>query len=218
MQQTTQQSLANDQLRLTIDDDGSGYTLDVRDGDDWRRAGRGMFGKLVIQNASEERQETEVRPTDVSAADDHLTLTGEWTDADGLTWTFSEHFNLTDDSRQIQVVAQATPSGDAKVLHFTGPTILAGEGSFGGKKTDAIFPGLEYLGENEPSSSTAFASSKYAGRTVPHPYKIGIPMMAISHDGLAVGLMWDPHQDYGSAWRHPAAVFSSPNQLEGGDN
>ena len=42
--------------------------------------------------------------------------------------------------------------------------------------------------------------------------------MAVSHGGSAVGILWDPHQDYGAAWRHPSAVFSSPNALEGAEN
>jgi hypothetical protein len=218
VQQATRQSLANDHLRLTVEENGTGYALEVHDGDDWRSAGRGTFGNLVIQSANGERQETAVRLPDASLDDDQLTLSGSWTDADGVTWTFSHTFQVDDDPRQIRIVAQATPSGEGKVLHFTGPTFLAGEGSFGAQKTDALFPGLEYLAENEPSSSTAFAASAYAGRTVPHPYKIAVPMMAVSYDGLTVGLIWAPNQAYGSAWRHPAAVFSSPNQLDGADN
>ena len=51
---------------------------------------------------------------------------------------------------------------------------------------------------------------------MPHPYQITIPMMAVSHGGCGVGLLWDPNQNWGSAWRHPAARFSSPNRHEGG--
>ncbi len=76
-----------------------------------------------------------------------------------------------------------------------------------------MFPGLEYLLDDEVSSDTAFAAERYANRTVPHPYKIAVPLMAVSHAGAAVGLLWDANQEWHNAWRHPAAQFSSPNRI-----
>ena len=212
-------SLQTDQLQLILSDDGRGYTLDVKSGDEWKRLGSGSFGRLSIAGSGDERQEAEIQLTDVEIGDDALIASGPWTDAQGVDWRLSEEFHLVPgDPRQVRVVAHAAPSASARVHHFTGPTFLAGEGSFGDRKTDGLFPGLEYLGPDEPSSSTAFASANYAGRAMPHPYKIAVPMMAISHDGLAVGLMWDPNQNYGSSWRHPGAVFSSPNVVDGAGN
>ncbi|MGH2558932.1 MAG: hypothetical protein ACRDJH_07695 [Thermomicrobiales bacterium] len=218
MQATARQSLANNHLRITLAQDGTGYALDVLSGAEWQSLGRGTFGRLVSLDASGSRQETPIQLTEVDAAGDHLHLSGSWADADGLTWRFSHEFHLTPNPRQVEIIARAAPSAPTKVLHFSGPTFLAGEGSFGARKTDGLFPGLEYLTKDEPSSSTAFASENYAGRAVPHPYKIAVPMMAVAHEGLTVGLIWDPNQDYGSAWRHPAAVFSSPNRLDDADH
>ena len=110
-----------------------------------------------------------------------ILLNASWTDPDGVAWTFSQEFSPGPDSRQIRLVATATPAESRRVLHWSGPTLLAGDGTFGGHKTDAIFPGLEYLLEDEPSSSTAYAAPKFANRTVPHPYKVTIPLMAVSH-------------------------------------
>jgi hypothetical protein len=218
VQSTTRQSLANDHLRISIDTDGSGYTIAVSSDREWRRVGRGVFGRIATTDGTDARHETPIRLTNVEVAVDALHLTGSWTDGQGTDWRLEHTFALTDDPRQVRIVATATPSEDARVLHFSGPTILAGDGAFGARKTDGLFPGLEYLAEDEPSSSTAFASSAHASRIVPHPYKVTVPLMAVSHHGLAVGLMWDPNQAYGSAWRHPAAVFSSPNALDDGDN
>lgn len=172
----------------------------------------------MYRTTAEERRETPIQPTTIERTPGVLRLTSEWADKDGVTWRFVQEFRLLHDSRQVLVTAQATPMAARQVLHFSGPTLLAGEGSFGASRTDALFPGLEYLLDNEDSSSTLFAAEHYAGRSVPHPYKITVPMMAVSHKGVAVGLLWDPNKAYGSAWRHPAAIFSSPNRLEAGAN
>lgn len=218
MHTTTRQSLANDHLRISIEENGAGYSIEVRAGDDWRRAGRGTFGRLVTLDAEGARQDTPIRLTDVEAASGRLRASGTWTDDQGTVWELAHTFTPTGDPHQVSITATASPSADAKILHFSGPTILAGDGAFGTHKADGLFPGLEYLAEDEPSSSTAFASSAHASRIVPHPYKVTVPLMAVSHEDLAVGLMWDPNQAYGSAWRHPAAVFSSPNVLDDGAN
>ncbi len=218
MQETAQSSLTNGHLRITLSENSTGYMLDMLNGARWQRLGSGSFGKLVTLDNEGNRQETTIVLSRAEAEEGELNLSGTWIGIDGISWQISHNFSLLDDPNQVRVIARAVPSSDAKVVHFSGPTFYAGEGSFGGQKTDALFPGLEYLAADEPSSSTAFASTNYAGRAVPHPYKIAVPMMAVSHEGNAVGLIWDPDQDYGSAWRHPAAVFSSPNKLDGADN
>lgn len=217
----TDTALTNDHLRLSLRRDGEavdGYSLDVQHDGSWISLGIGRFGRLVYKDTAGERQESVIRYTEVEADDREIRLSAEWADGDGVVWSLQQRFELLPDARQVLAACSATPAEGRQVLHWSGPTLLVGEGSFGASKTDAIFPGLEYLLDDEPSSSTAFAAEKYAARYVPHPYKITVPLMAVSHDGVAVGLMWDPNQAYGSAWRHPAAVFASPNRLEGGEN
>lgn len=210
-------SLANDHLRLDFQRDGdtyTGYTVAVRREGAWSALGTGSFGRLVYNTSSGERRETPISLAPADPGGGGVRLSGQWTDEDGVAWDFEQRFELDQDPRQLLVRCRAVPDRTREVLHWSGPTFHAGEGAFGEAKTDALFPGLEYLLEAEPSSSEAFASAKYAARFVPHPYKVSAPMMAVSHDGLAVGLMWDPNQEYCRAWRHPSAVFASPNQLE----
>lgn len=215
------ETLANEHLQLQFLRGGelyTGYTLSVRSGDGLAPLGLGRFGRLVYRDTAGERRETPIRLSEVAARSGSAHLRGQWADADGVEWTFEQSFELQTDARQIVVRCRAVPSERRDVLHWSGPTFYAGEGAFGANKTDALFPGIEYLLDEESSSSTAFASEKHALRCTPHPYKITVPLMAVSHGGLAVGLMWDPNQAYGSAWRHPAATFSSPNRLEDEDN
>ncbi len=206
-------TLANDHLELSFvqeDDCFTSYVLTIRHDEGRRRLGVGRFGRLVYRNTAGERREEPIRLTAATSEPRSIYLHGQWSDEDGISWAFEQWYTLDANPHQVVVGCRATPSGSRQLLHLSGPTFYAGEGAFGAAKTDALFPGLEYLLDDEVSSSTTFASESYAGRYVPHPYKITVPLMAISHTGVAVGLMWDPNQGYASAWRHPAAVFASP--------
>lgn len=192
-----------------------GYSLDVRRGEGWVPLGAGGFGRLVHRAEAGDRREVAIRPTGLDATGAALTFTARFDDADGVAWRVEHRLALLPDERQVLVACEATPAAARQVLHWGGPTFRAGEGAFGARKAEALFPGLEYLLDDEPSSGTAFAAEALADRSVPHPYKVAVPLMAVADDGVAVGLLWDPNQAYGSAWRHPSAVFSSPNRVEG---
>ena len=171
-------------VRVTITSPTT-YTFELNTEGSWATVATGRFGRLVIRTKNDERVEHTPSYTEASADADSILLHASWTDPDGVVWSFAQEFSLLPDSRQIRLVATATPAESRRVLHWSGPTLLAGDGTFGGHKTDAIFPGLEYLLEDEPSSSTAYAAPRFANRTVPHPYKVTIPLMAVSHNGSA---------------------------------
>ena len=55
-------------------------------------------------------------------------------------------------------------------------------------------------------------------RVAPHPNKVSVPVMAISHDGDAIGLSWNPNE-VAARWfnyrtQHPQPVFASPNFVD----
>ncbi len=208
-------------LRLTCiknsEGEITGLALAVRDGDVWHHMGMvAPLGYLIYQDSAGNRREATLSATNCHVTDEALELQREFVDVDGETWHLSAMFTAVDDPYQIVVDYRLDVEKERKILHCVGPSFKAGEGSFGSAKDEALFPGLEYLLDDEPSSDTRFAAPKYANRTVPHPYKVSIPLMAVSHAGRAIGLMWNPNQDWGTAWRHPAAIFSSPNRLQEG--
>ena len=214
--------LTNGVVRLSFEMEGgalSGYTLDVRAGDDWRRAGA-MYpvSQVTYRDSAGNRQIMPLQATLEYAGPTEIHLGGGSLDLDGVEWRFSARFQLDEHSNQIQVDYRLESGQARQALNWQGPGLLAGEGSYGAAKEEALFAGLEYLLDDEPSSDTRFAAEKFARRSVPHPYKITIPLMAISHAGQVTGMMWDPNQDWHSAWRHPAALFSSPNQITPGAN
>ncbi len=93
-----------------------------------------------------------------------------------------------------------------------------GEGSFGIAKEDAILPGVDWAIKDEWTSGTDWFKDPWAMKFVPHPNKITMPVMAISHKGTGIGLSWDPHQ-VATRWFNyrphvPQPVFASPNFID----
>src|SRR6185295_133728 len=59
-----------------------------------------------------------------------------------------------------------------------------------GKKSMALFPGLEFLESDERSSSDRDARGPLADRRRPDMAKVTVPLMAYEADGVLVALMW----------------------------
>lgn len=137
-----------------------------------------------------------------------LQVEARFTDPDGGQWEVSQSFAPAPDGT-VAVSTRVRVDVDRDVLHLPMFTLLSGLGSYGTNKTQALFPGLEYL-ENEPSSSTADLNAPASNRQVPDRSKITIPLMIVAADDRYVGLSWNPAQD-----APVAAVFDSPDRLYG---
>ncbi len=59
-----------------------------------------------------------------------------------------------------------------------------------GKRSMALFPGLEFLEGDEFSSSDREARGPLAARRRPEAWKVTVPLMAYEVDGVLVSLMW----------------------------
>lgn len=116
------------------------------------------------------------------------------------------------------IATSLTAGAPLDVLRFEGPRLLAGEGSFGASKIHALFPGLEYLGKDEPSSAVKHIGPKLADRRAPHPYKITVPLMALESEDGVVGVEWDPLLQWAPGEALPGAHFESPSRSEGARN
>ncbi len=138
-------------------------------------------------------------------------ITGEHKDSDGVTWTLQSNFILTEDAKRIKTAYRLTVDGVRELLAFRGAEIYAGHKSTREKKTAALFPGLEFLEGNEPSSNTRDAAPPLNNRLVPHPYKITVPVMAVEVQKSVVGITWNPLHSWDGETQNVSAMFASPN-------
>ena len=122
-----------------------------------------------------------------------------------MQWTLAE------DAKRIKTECQLQADGDRELLAFRGPMLYAGQGRNREKKTAALFPGLEFLENDERSSSTRDAAPPLDNRLVPHPYKITVPVMAVEMQKTLVGIIWNPLETWDGENQTLSAIFASPN-------
>jgi len=153
------------------------------------------------------------------AEEGRLVVECSHTDAAGAKWTATITFALRDEGRNIGMTSSLKCDRTAKLLAFDAPMLYVGEGSFGPAKDEALFPGLDWLDENDVSSESEnlliAKGHPHQVRYVPHPQMITIPLMSVLHDGTCVGLLWDCRRKWDDSHDRPAAVFGSPDRFEG---
>jgi len=110
--------------------------------------------------------------------------------------------------RTDQATGSISVDQDRRVVLIPWLTLLAGHDSYGIKKHQGIFAGLEYLSD-EPSSSEADLTGPAHERRVPDPIKITIPLMAIEQEGYYVGLIWERSSLVAAGFDSPDRVFGS---------
>lgn len=118
----------------------------------------------------------------------------------------------------VHLAYDLTATGNYTVNYLRGPWLKVGESSFGIEKDDAILPGVDWAIDQEWTSGSDFFKDPWALRVAPHPHKVSVPLMAISHQGDAIGLAWDPNAVV-SRWfnyrtQHAQPVFASPNFVD----
>ncbi|MFA5814530.1 MAG: hypothetical protein WC865_02805 [Bacteroidales bacterium] len=111
-----------------------------------------------------------------------------------------------------------TATGNYYAKYVRGPWLKVGEASFGIKKDDSMIPGVEWVMGDEWSSGIDWFKDPWALRSVPHPYKVTAPLMALSYEGTGIGLSWDPNQ-VATRWfnyrsHRPQPVFATPNFID----
>ena len=220
----TEQSLtlAHGNLRLSLDGQPFGYgvgSIAWRDGDTWRQVGRlRSAGRLVyLDDAGNQRMA--ILYADAYAQEEgRITLVAEHSDVDGRTWTLTTRYTASPDVPWFAIESSLTVDTEGKLLAWGGPDYVPGEGRYGSSKDSALFPGLEFLLGEEMSSGTDFFDASVADRYIPHPNKVTIPLMSVTHDGLATGLIWDPLQEWAPGQDRPAALYAVPNRWDHQDN
>jgi chemotaxis protein histidine kinase CheA len=192
------------------------YAIFVAKGSAYQQVATSKMIAEVAYLSGDKVQHFNFIPNDVQLAGNSLgesivRLTGEHKDSDGVTWSLQLQLILTEDTKRVKTVYRLTVDGERELLAFRGAEIYAGHKSAREKKTAALFPGLEFLEVDEPSSNTRDAAPPLNNRLVPHPYKITVPVMAIEMQKSVVGIAWNPLQSWNGEAQNASAVFASPN-------
>ncbi len=145
-----------------------------------------------------------------NAEGNSLVLTSQFSPVRERPWHMRLKLTPAANAPRIDVEAEISSEEGGELLNFRPLTVLAGDRAFGARKDFAIFPGLEYLEGDEPSSSERDLAPPLNDRRVPAAYKIATPLMAVQGDNALVALLWDENQEWAEGERHPAARFLAP--------
>ena len=193
------------------------YTLFVAKGGNYQQVATcPALAEITYLDAAQNRQSVPLVPTQYQLAGNNqgesiIRLSGTGTDVDGVKWDYEIGWTLTEDAKRIKTESQLQTDGNRELLAFHGPMLYAGQGRNRDKKTAALFPGLEFLENDERSSSTRDAAPPLNNRLVPHPYKITVPVMAVEMQKSLVGIIWNPLDTWDGENQMLSAIFASPN-------
>ncbi len=143
----------------------------------------------------------------VSATQAAIERTVRARDPDGATWSFLTSAR-PGPSGVVEIGFTVQCDQDRSVIALPVWLLRVGSGTFGGRKRQGLFCGLEYL-DDEPSSSEADVVGRAAIRRAPASYKVTIPLMGVAATSRVVGLSWAPQEGL-QPW------FDSPDRQLGG--
>jgi hypothetical protein len=189
----------------------------VRVDAEWRTIATAGWAQLVVVDGDSspdaQRRTLDLVPSSLERANARaLTLAGALDDATLGHCHFDVDLEIVAE-RRVAMTYSVTPEHGCRLVHFRGPHLLFDQDTLAAKD-DALFPGLDWLVGPEESSATTNAAAALAVRSAPHPYKITVPLMALSAVGAAVGLWWDPLQLWCNAHAYPGALFALPERDE----
>ncbi len=136
---------------------------------------------------------------------DELIYKANIEDSKGGKWEIQRRIRAARQEGTLIVETEIKVNDDRDVVYLPWLTIFPGLGTFGEKKYQGLFAGLEYLSD-ELSSSDADVTTPEHIRRVSDPLKITFPLMAIAYNGNYIGVIWEPSD-------MAAATFDSPDRI-----
>lgn len=148
-----------------------------------------------------------------------IRLTASLTGVVGLNTSFQLDLAVDSDSDYIQADGSLTAAQAIDLYRFAPLNLKAGERAHGLSQDGALFPGVEWMISGEVSSSTLDIAAPANVRYAPDPHWITVPGMGVlAPDHVLAGLVWEATQAWAEDELMPAALFASPNFLDGQDN
>jgi hypothetical protein len=133
-------------------------------------------------------------------------------DSGGGEWEIQKRIRPGKREGTLRIEAEFKVNKHRDVVHLPWLTIFPGLGTFGEKKYQGVFAGVEYLCD-EPSSSDADIATPEHIRRVPDPVKITFPLMAIAHNGNYIGVIWEPSDMVAATFDSPDRIYNSGAHL-----
>lgn len=129
-------------------------------------------------------------------------------DSRGAKWEIQKIVRPAKQEGTLIVETELKVNKDRDIVHIPWLTIFPGLGTFGQRKSQGLFAGVEYLCD-EPSSSEADIETPEHIRRVPGPVKITFPLMAIAQNGNYIGVIWEPSDMVSAAFDSPDRIYNS---------
>lgn len=207
-------------LQLEVARVGERYgPLLLRLGGDWAAVMRGI-AEIVIELADGRHESHLVWADSLRHTPGGWVLAAAVTDGDGTVWRVEAVCTRSADSGTpaIDVLTHLTPSRPALLLALRAPMLFVGDLEEGATRESALFPGLDYVEDQERSSDTTSVAPPDHRRYSVHPYKVTLPMVSIAKGDISLALDWDPLQRWDGEHPLPTPLFASPNSYYGMDN
>ena len=132
-------------------------------------------------------------------------------DGSGRTWTWRRTFAAH--GGELRMKTSVSVDRPADVYHVPYLTLFVDRES-GGRKRQALLPGIEYLAD-EPSSNEKELRGPQANRLIPAAHKFCYPMMAIADASGWFALEWNMEGPRGGGQAPFAPVFDTPDRQFG---
>ncbi|HUT31969.1 MAG TPA: hypothetical protein VNE39_00700 [Planctomycetota bacterium] len=118
-------------------------------------------------------------------------------------------FSLGEQDKSVLVDYGFTSAVPLGLLALKGPGLQAMD------REEAVFPGVEWLVDDELSSSALDVAENHPDRRrfVVHPNMVTIPAVGIHGRNGTVGLIWDVHQKWDGVRDRPSVGFASPDRI-----
>ncbi len=129
-------------------------------------------------------------------------------DSRRATWEVQRRIRPAKQQGTLIVETEMKVNEDRDIVHIPWLTIFPGLGTFGERKYQGLFAGVEYLCD-EPSSSEADIETPEHIRRVPEPVKITFPLMAIAHNGNYIGVIWEQCDMVAATFDSPDRIYNS---------
>ena len=131
-----------------------------------------------------------------------------WSSPSG-NYELTASFELAAGEKNIRTRYDLTPLRSGPLNYLEGPTLYVLD------RDESLFPGVEWLVDEEVSSSALDIAPDHSDRIRyrVHPNWITIPAMSVHGSGGTVALLWNARQKWDGTRDRPGACFGSPDRV-----